>query len=52
MRENNEKKGYERNVVADTKVREEGGGGLAATPFPHAMDCLAEREAEKPGKYE
>lgn len=42
------KKGHERNVVADIKVREEcGTGGLAATPFPHAMDCLAEREAEK-----
>lgn len=34
-----------------TKARERGGGeGLAATPFPHAMDCLVEREAEKPGK--
>lgn len=47
------KKSHERNIIADTKVREEGGGeGLAATPFPHAMDCLAEREAEKPGKKE
>lgn len=40
------KKSHERNVVR----KEGGGGGLAASPFPHAMDCLAEREAEKTGK--
>lgn len=28
------------------------GGGLAATPFPRAMDCFVEKEAEKPGENE
>lgn len=44
-------KSHDRNIIADTKLREEGGGGgLAATLFPHAMDYLAETEAEKTGK--
>lgn len=32
------KKSHERSVASDTKAREEGGGGgWAATPFPHGL---------------